>query len=97
MSRYKETNISKKEYKNSKEKNSFQKYSTTMYKRIPLRDNDLYILTQGGDRLDKLAFQFYGDSRLWWYIAQANHLKTMNVEDGVSLRIPSTTDFASTE
>ena len=34
-------------------------------------------MTQEGDRLDNLAFQFYGNQHLWWYIAHANNLNTM--------------------
>ena len=68
--------------------------STTIYSAIPKSDNDIYVLTQDGDRLDNLAFQFYGDQGLWWYIAKANHLTFMTVEAGISLRIPATTQYA---
>ena len=57
-------------------------------------NNDVYVITQEGDRLDNLAFQYYGDSNLWWYIATANQISTMNVPNGTSLRIPSSTQFA---
>lgn len=57
---------------------------------IPLRDDDIYVATETGDRLDTLANQFYGDSSLWWIIASANNLHgaIFAVADGTVLRIP---------
>jgi hypothetical protein len=65
-------------------------YRTKIYPNIPLRDSDIYAVTQTGDRLDTLAHQFYGDSSLWWIIATANniHDAPLAVEDGTILRIP---------
>tara|TARA_R100000008_G_scaffold86729_2_gene81176 strand:+ start:1187 stop:1462 length:276 start_codon:yes stop_codon:yes gene_type:complete len=87
MSRYKKAGISK-----TKDGNSL-KYSTTLYQRIPESINDVHVITTSGDRLDILAYQYYGDPQLWWYIAQANHLSSMNVEEGLQLRIPSDVRF----
>ena len=66
---------------------------TKYYKSIPESDNDIYVITQHGDRLDLLANDYYGDQHLWWYIAKANNLKFNNLEEGLTLRIPATTDF----
>ena len=55
-------------------KHSVKNYQTTIHRQIPKRDNDIYVITQHGDRLDNLANQFYKDSSLWWYIAKANNL-----------------------
>ena len=57
---------------------------------IPLRDDDIYVATETGDRLDTLANQFYGNSSLWWIIAAANklHGAMFAVPDGTVLRIP---------
>ena len=74
--------------------NKVSSYSTTIYGSIPLNDNDIYVITQEGDRLDHLAHQFYGDVSLWWYIAKANNLVFMTVPTGTSLRIPSSTQYA---
>jgi hypothetical protein len=65
-------------------------YRTKIYPNIPKSDNDIYIVTQTGDRLDTLAHQFFGDSSLWWIIASANniHDATFAVEDGTTLRVP---------
>ena len=70
---------------------------TAIYKQIPKRDDDIYVITQQGDRLDNLAFRFYGDVNLWWYIAQANDLFTMNIEPNTSLRIPSDLTYTELE
>ena len=72
-----------------KDKKSY--YKNIRYPEVPLRINDIYIITKDGDRLDLLAYQFYGKSNLWWYIAAANNINTMNLEPGTSLRIPPLT------
>tara|TARA_Y100000593_G_C4145150_1_gene254258 strand:+ start:333 stop:605 length:273 start_codon:yes stop_codon:yes gene_type:complete len=87
MSRYNQTN------KNISSSGKL-KYQTTIYSSIPASDNDIFIMTQIGDRLDTLADQFYEDSSLWWYIAKANHLKFNNVPVGTILRIPVTLEYA---
>ena len=73
----------------------FNYYETTIYKSIPKSDEDIYIITQDGDRLDLLSYRYYNDSSLWWYIANANNLTNINVPIGTSLRIPATTDYAT--
>ena len=68
--------------------------TTTIYDIIPESDNDTYVISQYGDRLDLLAYQYYGDTSLWWYIAKANGLKVMVIPTGTSLRIPGSTQYA---
>jgi len=65
-------------------------YRTRIYPNIPLKDTDVYVMTETGDRLDTLAFQYYEDSSLWWIIAAANniHDAPMGLQDGTVLRIP---------
>jgi len=65
-------------------------YRTRIYPNIPLSDSDMYIVTQTGDRLDTLAYQYYDDASLWWIIATANNLHDapFAFEDGTILRIP---------
>ena len=80
-------------YKNNnkiKLENGKRVYRSKIYPNIPLKDSDIYVVTQTGDRLDTLANQFYGDSSLWWIIATANniHDATFAVEDGTTLRVP---------
>lgn len=64
-------------------------YSTTYYPDIPLSDSDTFINPISGDRLDNLAYKYYGDSTLWWIIAKANDIvgKTVLSADEV-IRIP---------
>mgnify|MGYP003117965934 CR=1 FL=1 len=81
MARYENTN------KRRKNKKSY--YSTTIYTRIRERNDDLYFIAQEGDRCDLLASRFYGDSKLWWFIARVNNLTTNNIPAGTSLRIPT--------
>ena len=66
-------------------------YRPTIYPNIPLRDDDVYVATETGDRFDTLSHQFYNDSSLWWIIASANHIHTAPIgfADGTILRIPT--------
>ena len=61
-----------------------------IYPNIALRDDDLYVASETGDRLDTLAYQYYQDSNLWWIIASANnvHDGKLGLADGTVLRIP---------
>lgn len=65
-------------------------YRSKIYPSIPLRDDDIYVATETGDRLDTLAYQYYNDSNLWWIIAAANniHNAPFGLKDGTILRIP---------
>jgi nucleoid-associated protein YgaU len=65
-------------------------YKSKLYPKIPKSDQDIYIVTQAGDRLDTLANQFYENSSLWWIIASANnvHDAPFALPDGTELRIP---------
>lgn len=72
-----------------------QYYSNNIYPEIPLSNEDDYVITVLGDRLDLLAFDFYGDTSYWWVIASANALPgdSLYLEPGMQIRIPS--DLAS--
>lgn len=67
-----------------------QVYAPKIYPNIPLRDDDVYVATETGDRLDTLAYDYYNDSSLWWIIAAANniHDAPLGLKDGTILRIP---------
>ena len=80
-------------YENNPIKKTFdgkEVYRRKIYPNIPLKDTDVYVMTETGDRLDTLAFQYYEDSSLWWIIAAANniHDAPMGLQDGTILRIP---------
>lgn len=66
-------------------------YRTRIPSEIPVRDSDIYVMTQEGDRLDQLAHQYFNDSRLWWIIAYANniHDAPIGLDEGLTLRIPT--------
>jgi uncharacterized protein YneR len=88
MSRYKNTNI------RISKSNLKKGFSTTIYDDVPKQNDDMYVITQEGDRLDNLAFEYYGDQHFWWFIARANHINTMNLPAGTRLRIPISTKQA---
>ena len=89
MKRYQYTKIKKNKF-------GEQVYKSTLYPHIKKNEDDLYIRTVDGDRLDNLANKYYKNPNLWWYMAQANNLSTMNIEPGLNLRIPISTDFTQT-
>ena len=93
MSRYKSTRIKQRlDEKTGKKREVY--FGTTYYNNVPEKNDDMYFIAQEGDRCDVLANQFYGDSKLWWFIARVNNLKTNNIPAGTSLRIPISSDKA---
>lgn len=67
-------------------------YRTVTYPEIEPKESDIYVETEWGDRLDLLAFRFYGDVTLYWIIALANPnvvgFGTLFIPRGSQLRIP---------
>ena len=96
MARYEHTKIKQGRITRGRSPGTYNitSYRTTIYSTIPETDSDIYVISQVGDRLDNLAFQFYGDQGLWWYIAKANNLMFMTIPVGTSLRIPATIQYA---
>jgi hypothetical protein len=68
-------------------------YKPSFYPEISLSENDIYIITDFGDRLDLLSNQFYGDVTLYWIIASSNPNKvdfgSIYIKEGTQLRIPT--------
>ena len=65
---------------------------TVRYPEIPRSESDIYVYTTIGDRYDTLASQYYGDSSLWWVIANANgnlDKSSLTPPIGSQLRIPA--------
>lgn len=85
QSRYKSAAVIK-----DKNKDNKRRYVTNLYPKVENQINDLYIITKKGDRLDSLAHKYYGDTRLWSIIAQANHIGkgSLAIEPGIRIRIP---------
>jgi hypothetical protein len=68
---------------------------STIYPKISASDNDIYIISGQGDRLDLLAQKYYNDPRMWWIIANANNLNdaSLSIQPGRQLRIPTNTSI----
>lgn len=67
----------------------------TRYPEIPYSENDIYVITTDGDRLDNLAYEYYGDATLYWVISAANPPQTYSLLYpvlGTQLRIPFPVD-----
>jgi hypothetical protein len=67
-------------------------YKGKFYPNIPLSENDYYVITTVGDRLDSIAYSYYGDATLWWIIAMANNNITRGAlypVPGTQLRVPT--------
>ena len=73
--------------------NSKRYYKNIKYPEIPVLDEDIYIITVVGDRIDNIAREFYGDSNLWWVISSANpdliEGGSFGLKPGLEVRIPS--------
>ena len=78
-------------YKNPKTNTRY--YTNVVYPEIVPTANDLYIYTSYEDRLDLLAYDYYGNSNLYWIISSANPDITRRdsffIKGGVQIRIPS--------
>ena len=85
MARYENTKLK------TDKKNKKKYYTTTIYDKVPERNDDMYFIAQEGDRCDNLAYRFYNNTEYWWFIAKVNNLTTMNIPAGTKLRIPTST------
>lgn len=67
-----------------------RRYSTLYYPKFERKSTDKYIISKASDRLDLLAYQYYGDSRYWIILAKVNKLynATLRIPIGTRLRIP---------
>ena len=65
--------------------------SSVIYPKIKASNDDMYVISDMGDRLDILALKYYGDQNLWWIIATANNLNeaSYSITPGIQLRIPA--------
>lgn len=75
-------------YRDSK---GIQYYPNVIYPEIPLSDEDIYVITTGGDRYDTLSYQFYRTMDYWWVIASANPgiSDSLVLKPGTQIRIPA--------
>jgi hypothetical protein len=89
---YRYESISDSKIQNVKSKYFGETYkSVNIYPDIEPTEQDFYVITVMGDRLDLLAYDFYGDPSLWWIIASANALPgdSLFPPIGAQLRIPA--------
>jgi hypothetical protein len=66
-------------------------YTNSKYPTVPLSINDIYVITNDGDRLDLLSYQYYKDPSLWWIISISNSdlpQDSLYLSPGTQLRIP---------
>tara|TARA_R110002012_G_scaffold309988_1_gene517422 strand:- start:208 stop:531 length:324 start_codon:yes stop_codon:yes gene_type:complete len=67
-------------------------YDTVYYPEVGASEEDIYVETEFGDRLDALAYQFYGDVTLWWIISIRNPNKvnfgSIYLSPGSQIAIP---------
>lgn len=64
----------------------------TLYPEDVPTGEDIYVITVEGDRLDKLAWDFYKNIDYWWIIAVANpevSRDSLALMPGLQLRIPA--------
>jgi len=102
MSRYKSTltkrntsDLYKKQRKERGLPNALVQYETTRLPNVTVEDiktlNNVAHIWKVGDRLFKLADQYYDDPQLWWIIAWYNKKPTeahFNVGDLVQIPLP---------
>jgi len=74
-----------------RDKNNKRYLKSNLYPEVEKTAEDQYFYTVAGDRLDNIAFEFYGDVELWWVIATANNIRrdTWFITPGTQLRIPN--------
>jgi hypothetical protein len=75
-------------------------YQNILPPSITESEDDIFIITKIGDRLDLLANRYYLDPTLWWIIPSANpELSTDSfyLTPGIQLRIPKNSSAAITE
>ncbi len=65
-------------------------YRGVKYPYIPEEDDDIYIITAFGDRLDLIAYDYYRSVDDYWIIMAANNIPRDSIfpPPGIQLRIP---------
>jgi nucleoid-associated protein YgaU len=74
-------------------------YETQLLPDIDRSPEDVIVTIDNPDRLDRIAFRYYDDAKLWWVIAAANNLGRgdWSVPAGTRLRIPQNLSSVVTE
>ena len=79
----------------NKKVNKKSVFKPTIYPKIPLRDDDIYIFSKESEKLEHISYRFYNTPEYWWVIAKANNISngTIFLEPGKQLRIPNLTSI----
>ena len=76
-------------------------YTQITYPNIPHNDLDSFVTTRVGDRLERIAYEAYGDTDYWWMIMGANpeviKRDSLMLKPGLLIRIPYNTEAAIRE
>ena len=66
-------------------------YRSVKYPEIGYSENDFYIETVYGDRLDILSYEYYKTTEYYWILIAANNLKgdSLFIPVGTQLRVPN--------
>lgn len=69
-------------------------FKQVKYPSIPLNEDDIYIISQYGDTVDNLSYEYYKNTEDYWIISVANTLKADSryIKPGTQIRIPTNTD-----
>jgi nucleoid-associated protein YgaU len=88
--RYRTTKTKRVTETNSRKTKTKEILKTQVIPQVATSEGDIFILARYGDRLDQMAYRYYNDASLWWYIAQANNIGkgTWFITPGTVLRIP---------
>ena len=74
-----------------KDSSGVRYYKGVKYPFIPFGDDDIYIIVNYGDRLDLIAYDYYGSVDDYWVLMAANDIPRDSIfpPPGTQLRIPS--------
>ena len=84
-------NTSRLHYANLTQIGNIVFFEEPAYPNIPRQSDDITYEVADNDRIDTIAYRFYGDPILWWVIAIANGLELLptDISVGQTLRIPA--------
>ena len=75
-----------------KDRDGKRYYRPTIVPNIPIKDSDIFVFPVYGERFDNIAQRYYGDSNLWWIIANELSRGQISPSPDLKLRIPTDID-----
>ena len=75
------------------------RYESMYYPKFEVKSTDVYFIAKAGDRMDLVAYDYYGDEKLWWVISRANVIPrgTLTLPPGFRIRVPFPLDIFDLE